>query len=251
MQFMEFALPQQYQTKLSEKYYLDAGERYLYLHFELVESKRVVFHAGQYLNVQVDEAGSRRAFSFVNAPDTDHSAIILAEVLPAGKASQMFVEMQPGDACTLLAPLGRFVVDETKPGKSLLFVATGSGIAPLYSMINDLLRNKRETRPMRLHWGLRREEDIFWLDNFERLSEEYDNFVFDLVLSKPSEGWELCFGHVQDCIRRDLKDLSEWEAYISGNRTMIQDVRELVVSMGLPQERVYTEQFYSGEGDGR
>lgn len=244
MFWMEKNRPQQYKARLAEKYYLNEGERFMYLHFELVDPSSIQFYAGQYLNIKVADDQRRRAFSLVSTPDVHHGVSIVAEILPDGKASAMFANMQPGVEVEILAPLGKFMVNEVNPGEKLLFVATGSGIAPLYSMINDQLRNKGDTRPIRLHWGLRKEEDIFWLDNLMRLQSEYDNFVFDLVLSKPLDGWELCWGHVQDCIRRDLSDLVGWEAYVSGNKPMIEETRELLLSRGLKEDQFYREQFY-------
>ena len=139
---MEFTQPQQYRARLAEKYYLNEGERYMFLHFELAQPKRLAIRAGQHLHIKANEQGERRPFSLVHTPDVDHAVSVVAEILPSGIASQMFVAMQPGDEIELLAPLGRFVVNEQKPGENLLFVATGSGIAPLYSMIQDLLRNQ-------------------------------------------------------------------------------------------------------------
>lgn len=244
MRNMELTKPQEYKARLAEKYFLNEGEKYMYLHFELEEPKLLDFQAGQYLSIKVNEKGERRSYSFVSTPDITHAVSIAAEIIPGGLASEFFLNIEPGRQVEILAPMGRFMIDEEKPGENLLFVASGSGIVPLYCMINDLLRNKKEKRQVRLHWGLRREEDIFWLDNLERLVEEYDNFVFDLVLSKPREGWELCWGHVQDCIQRDLSDLSSWEAYVSGNKEMIKEVSEVLVSMRLPEERIFTEKFY-------
>ncbi len=239
---MDFAKPLLFKAKLAEKYYLNEGQRFMFLRFELEEPSRIQFLAGQYLNVRVSEAGERRSFSFASTPDVDHAVSIAAEIIPGGKASEMFAKLEPGSEVEVLAPLGRFVVGETSAAK-MLFVATGSGIVPLYSMINDLLRNRRETRPIRLHWGLRYEKDIFWLDNLERLREEYPNFTFDLVLSRPEEGWKLCYGHVQDCIKRDLPDLSDWEAYVSGNKNVIADVKDTLLKLGLPETRFYQEKF--------
>ncbi len=98
---------------------------------------------------------------------------------------------------------------------------------------------------MRLHWGMRDEAHMFWFDNFQRLAEEHPNFVFDQVLSQPTEDWELCTGHVQDCIRRDFanEEIKNWEVYVCGNPKMVESMSELFKEMGTPEEQFHHEKF--------
>jgi Na+-transporting NADH:ubiquinone oxidoreductase subunit NqrF len=111
-------------------------------------------------------------------------------------------------------------------------------------MINDLLINKKEVRQIRLHWGMRSEEDLFFVDNFERLAEEHPNFVFDIVLSKPSEEWDLCTGHVQDCLRRDFtQGLADWSGYVCGSPEIVVDIVKKLEVLGMKPEDIYHEKF--------
>ena len=242
---MEFTKPQKYTVRVSDSYYLTENKHYLLVKFELVSPDRLHFMAGQYVSIRIDETGNRRSYSIVSTPDNDHGFEIVAEMVPAGAGSAFLAALHPGDGVEVLAPLGRFTVTSDTVSQKLLFVATGSGIAPVYSMITDLLVNKRETRPMRLHWGMKNEANLFWFDNFMRLSEEHENFVFDQVLSEPGEGWDLCTGHVQDCLIRDLgkPGLAEWEVYICGNPKMVEEVDELVAKLGAKPEHIHHEKF--------
>lgn len=242
MSGMENTKPMIYKARIVDKYYLDESGKYLMVKMGLIEPSEVKFEAGQYLNIKVNEQGLRKSYSIVNTPDVDHTVTILADLSPDGVGSRFLRDVQIGSDVELLMPLGRFVVEDQRD--SLLFVATGSGIVPVMCMINDLLINKRDKRKIRLHWGMRYEKELFWIDNLERLSEEYDNFVFDLVLSKPNDGWKLCWGRVTDCISRDFQDMSGWSAYICGNNNMIHDVEELLTQKGVNPERIHYEKFY-------
>src|SRR3989339_1003692 len=237
---MQFAKPQKYITRVSDKYFLTENEKFVYIKLELVEPDRISYQAGQYVSVLVGGKGERRSYSIVSSSDDNHGFHLLAEIIEGGMGSEYWKRIEMGATIEVLAPLGRFVVSEESRAKKLLFVATGSGIAPIYSMINDLLINKREMRPMRLHWGLKNEANMFWFDNFERLMEQHPNFVFDPVLSQPGEGWSLCSGHVQDCLQRDFGGstgspsstaLSEWEGYVCGNPQMVEQVSELLTKL--------------------
>ena len=241
---MEFVKPQKFSARVSEKYFLTDNQKFLYVRFELISPDRMNFEAGQYVSIKIGESEERRSYSIATTPDNDHGFALVVEILPEGKGSQYLKQLQLGDSVEVLAPLGRFVIEPTTQNK-LLFVGTGSGIVPLYSMISDLLINKNEMRQIRLHWGLKNEESTFWFDNFERLAEEHPNFVFDPVMSQPSEGWDLCTGHVQDCLRRDFGEpkLADWSGNICGNPKMVEDVSILMQTLGMKPENVHHEKY--------
>ena len=245
---MEFVKAQKFVARVSDKYFLAENERYLFVKLELVTPDIISFVAGQYVSIKVNEQGMRRSYSVVSSPDDDHGVNLVAAMIPEGLGTGYLRKLKPGDEVEVLGPLGRFVVNETSPEvaqSKLLFVATGSGIAPIWSMINDLLINKRESRQVRLHWGMRSEQELFWVDNWERLAEAHQNFVFDIVLSQPSEEWELCNGHVQDCLKRDFvkEGLREWEGYVCGNPEMVDEVTALLPTLGMNPANIYHEKF--------
>lgn len=233
----------QYVARVSDKYFLTDNQRFCLIKLELVSPDRIVFEAGQYVSVKISGAGERRSYSIVTTPDNNHGMGLLAEMINGGKGSEFWRQLEIGAEVELLAPMGRFVV--RGGSDKLLMVATGSGIVPIWSMLNDLLINKKEKKPIRLHWGMRSEDDLFWVDNLERLTEEHENFVFDIVLSKPSENWELCSGHVQECLMRDFASsgLGEWEGYVCGSQKMVEETVLVLANLGMNQNNIYYEKF--------
>jgi len=234
-----------YITRVSEKIYLTENQRFLLVKLELIQPDRINFVAGQYGSIRINEQGVRRSYSIATTPDNEHGITLVVEMVNGGVGSTYFQTIKLGEEVEILAPLGKFVIQEAGSNTNkLLFVATGSGIVPLWSMINDLLLNKHESRQMRLHWGMRSEEDLFWIDNLERLAETYPNFVFDIVLSKPSEKWELCSGHVQDCLMRDFpQGLTQWEAYVCGRQAVVMEIAAKLEELGMKREDIYHEKF--------
>jgi len=223
--------------------YKQWSPRYQSIHLELVEPHRIEFVAGQYIMLKVPGVVGVRQYSIASAPSMDHGLELLADIVPGGKGSAYLAKLKPGDTVEFMAPAGAFVINDEP---QLLFVATGSGIAPIKSMITDLLVDKKDTRQMWLYWGMRHPEDIFWFDNFARLAEEYENLYFDMVLSQPKPGWELCQGRVTDCLRTHEHkwDGAKMGAYICGNRKMIEEVQGWLLTQGVDEQRIHHEQFY-------
>lgn len=225
------------------------ASKFQYVHFELIEPHRIEFIAGQYIMMRVPGAESLRHYSMASPPAMDHGVEILVDVAPEGPGSKYLTGLKPGDEVEFIAPAGRFVITESTEGtegteKELWFVATGSGISPIRSMILDLLVDKKDKRPIWLHWGLRYPEDVFWFTDFAELTEEYDNFTFDPVLSKPNETWKFCRGHTSDCVVKHHSQFSDAGAYLCGNKAMIEEVTQKLLEKGIPKERMHSEEFY-------
>jgi CDP-4-dehydro-6-deoxyglucose reductase len=240
---MDIARPQQFKAQVSE--HILINDKFQYLHLELLEPHQLNFVAGQYVSFDLGE-GYRRSYSIASSPAINHAFDLCVDVSPKGKGSDFLRKLRPGDKVQFLAPLGKFTMapEDTEKEKKLLFVATGSGITPLRSMILDLLEVRQDKRPIQLHWGLRHVEDMFWEEDFRLKHSYFTNFHFHLTLSKPPEHWPLCSGYVSDCVRSELELGSDWGVYICGSKVMIEEVTRLVIGMGVPEEQIHFEKFF-------
>jgi CDP-4-dehydro-6-deoxyglucose reductase, E3 len=223
-------------ARLVEKKRLESGFWWFDLEFE----KEFEFEAGQYISVKVNEKGDRRAYSIATAPGGKRVGL-LVDLSPGGIGSQFFEKLEVGETVEILGPLGRFVIED-QASLGLLFVATGSGVAPLRSMIEDLLKNKRFAGEVKLVWGLRFEKDVFWMKEFEELEKKYKNFKFELVLSKPGEGWQGKKGRVTDWIEK-MKDVGGCEFYVCGSSEMVGDCVKRLVGKGVEEKKIHFEKY--------
>src|SRR3989304_2308619 len=78
----------------------------------------------------------------------------------------------------------------------------------LRSMIHSLLEDKQYRGPVDLHWGMRFQDDLFWVQEFENLATSFSNFKFDISLSKVDDRWHACWGHVNDCLVKHYQTFS-------------------------------------------
>jgi ferredoxin-NADP reductase len=234
---------QSFKARVAEHSYL--APKYQNVHLELVKPSRLEFEAGQYVMMKIPGEERPRQYSIVSPPSMKHGVELLVDVIPGGIGSMYLASLSPGDEVEFMASAGAFIVSgETDKEQELWFVATGSGIAPVRSMLIDLLVNKKDKRPTWLHWGLRREADVFWFDEFARLAERYQNFTFDLTLSKPSEKWKLCKGYTTECVLKHHEDFNRIGVYLCGNERMIMEMKGKLDERGVSSERIHTEQFY-------
>lgn len=233
--------PQQMKAKLADKQVLN--EKFTQFDFELVEPHQMEFDAGQYVSITVDEHGDRRSYSICSTPDIKHGFELLVDLSPQGVGSKFLESLEFGDEVDVMGPLGRFTLKEGGNEEQIIFVATGSGIAPFRSMVLELLQEKGETRPITLYWGMRYVEELFWQNDFQDLAEEYENFSFHPVISKAIEEWPLCRGRVTDCLRVHEVPVNA-AYYLCGNAAMIEDVNGLLQEKGVVKENVHFEKFF-------
>lgn len=218
--------------------------KYQWVQFELIEPNHIDFQAGQFVMMEIPGMDARRSYSIASAPAKTHEIDILVDVGPQGDGSMYLQSMNPGEEVHFTGPGGQFVLAGDPTEQKLVMVATGSGISAIRSMVLDLLQSKNDPRPISLHWGMRHVEDIFWEEEFRLLEEQFENFHFDLVLSKGPEGWPLCSGHVNDCLKDHYDNFEHTGFYLCGNKRMIDGVSELLLSNGADKKHIHHEQFY-------
>lgn len=199
------------------------------------------FAAGQYVSLKVADDGMRRSYSIASNPDGS-SIELLVDVAPMGVGSKYVLGLNIGDSVEVLGPMGHFVLAE--PTKNVLFVATGSGIVPFRPMIREFLEKRGFKGEVHLDWGMRYEEDLFWIDEFKKLEIDHPNFRFDVVLSKPTKDWSACSGHVNDCLMKHRANWEGWEAYLCGSQQMVADVNAVLMKLGIKQEEIRFEKFF-------
>lgn len=233
--------PQQMTAKLADK--LVFNQKFAQYSFTLMSPHKMAFDPGQYVSMVVDEQGDRRSYSISSKPENELGFDLLIDHTPQGVGTQFLQNLELGAEVGVMGPLGRFVFQPEGSESELIFVATGSGIAPFRSMIMSMLQEGTERRPMTLYWGMRYVEELFWLDDFQDLAEHFSNFKFHPVISQAIEQWPLCRGRVTDCLNVHETPVTG-AYYLCGNAHMIADVRALLQQKGVPEANVHFEKFF-------
>lgn len=212
-------------------------------HMILVELEKpagFTFTAGQFIQFFTPHEGKikKTAYSIASAPD-DPTLQFVIKVYDDGITSQALMQDNAvGSRIEISEVQGRFTVDQDSD--SDLFVATGTGIAPVMSMIRDELIYKKSTKEIILYFGVRHMTALFWQEELEALAAEYPNFTCTITLSQPEEAWEGPQGRVTAHLTADHV---QHHTYLCGSAPMVMEVRKLLLSHGAEAKQIHFEIF--------
>jgi CDP-4-dehydro-6-deoxyglucose reductase len=214
------------------------------LHLKLPANERLQFLAGQYIEFLLKD-GSRRSFSMGNAPHDDEFLQLHVRHVAGGQfTDHVFSKMKERDILRFEGPLGTFFLREDSD-KPIVFVASGTGFAPIKSILENAFK-KGVTRQMTLYWGGRRPKDLYLNDLAAKWADEHPNFRYVPVVSDalPEDGWTGRTGFVHRAVMQDFPDLSGCQVYACGVPIMVDSARrDFVQNCRLPELEFYADSF--------
>jgi CDP-4-dehydro-6-deoxyglucose reductase, E3 len=246
--------PEVFDTRLVAARNLTPGVRELVL--ERSDGKVFQFEPGQWVNLvlPLPEEEVKRAYSISSAPGESPRFELAVTRVAGGPGSEFLHRLAEGSTLRAIGPHGLFTrapLDDTPA----LFVATGTGVTPLRSMIQAARRAGSRT-PMWLLFGARFEEDILYREEFESLSRTDAAFRFETTLSQPRDGdgapraWTGRRGYVQHHVPELYHAFAAQVAparphvYVCGLERMVKSVKELVRGeLGVERKHVHTERY--------
>lgn len=213
--------------------------------FERVDLAPFVFEAGQWVNLvlPLPSGELRRAYSIASAPDGT-PRFELAVTNTGGPGSTYLHGLRPGAELEAMGPQGFFTRPLSAATPSL-FVATGTGVTPLRSMLLSAL-GASHPAPITLLLGVRHEGDALYESAFRDLAETHRSFRFELTMSRPTDQWKGRRGHVQAHVPELVTSLGRGDVhvYVCGLLRMVGAVRELLrKELGFPRLRVHSERY--------
>lgn len=214
------------------------------LELSLIDPQSIEFKAGQWISLDVWHPRMRqhvqRQYSIASPPSQAQQITLLFNRVPDGLGSSYLFSLHEGDPLKFQGPNGSFFLQEN-PGRDLVFVATGTGIAPFRSMLDTFLEQP-EAGTLTLYWGLRSQRDLYFQRELETLAQGHPHFSFVTTLSRPENGWNGSIGRVTKLVENKISSVSNVTFFLCGNGGMIRDTTEIVRKKGLCPIR--TEQYY-------
>lgn len=197
------------------------------------------FRPGQYVDV-IGPGGVRRSYSLANAEQDDKMLELHIRAVEGGIMSNYWFEQaKVNDLLRLHGPLGTFFLRDIDQ-LDLVFLATGTGIAPVKAMLEGLEQTAPDQRPrsVTVYWGGRTPEDLYW-----DLAHASFPHRFVPVLSRADEHWTGMRGHVQQALIAERFDPARSVVYACGSDAMIHSARDVLLQSGLPENRFFSDAF--------
>ena len=195
------------------------------------------FYPGQFISLLLTINGEelRRPYSIASKPEKGKLELCI-KVLPDGKATPTIGKFQKGDKIKVMGPMGTFYMKDQSLAKPIIFISTGTGVAPFRSIITHLLEHNFN-KPITLITGYRFEANALYEDEFKDLEREHSNFKYDRICSREGERK----GYVQILIDENFKEDADY--YICGLKDMVNSVKDHLAEKGIQKENIFFEKY--------
>ena len=198
-----------------------------------------------------------RAYSMANYPG--EKGIIMLNVriasphprapegTPPGKASSYIFGRKPGDEVTISGPYGEFFIKDTEA--EMVYIGGGAGMAPLRSHIYELFKRQKTNRKVSYWYGGRSARELFYVDEFRAIEEEFPNFKFNIALSDalPEDNWTGYTGFIHQVLLENYLSKhpapEDIEYYICGPPMMNAAVFKMLDDLGVEPENIAYDDF--------
>jgi len=213
----------------------------LKLDLQLAPQNSFSFVPGQYVEL-IAPAGFRRSYSIAGMDRELNTLEFHIRTVKEGRMSEYLLkDAKPNDLLRFQGPKGTFAIQKAYYGMDIYFLATGTGIAPIKVMIDQLLAEDKELpNSITVIWGCRNISDLY-MD----LSLPSTIYRYIPVLSKPYQGWKGKYGYVQDILIGLNPDWHNSLVYACGSDKMIRSSRYLLTRVGLPEKNFVSEVFFA------
>ncbi|WP_299786918.1 NADH:ubiquinone reductase (Na(+)-transporting) subunit F [uncultured Shewanella sp.] len=197
-----------------------------------------------------------RAYSMANYPEEEGIIMLNVRIatppprnlsLPCGKMSSYIFSLKEGDKVTISGPFGEFFAKETD--NEMVFVGGGAGMAPMRSHIFDQLKRLKTKRKMSFWYGARSKREMFYVEDFDGLAADNENFDWHVALSdpQPEDNWEGKTGFIHNVLYesylRDHEAPEDCEFYMCGPPMMNAAVIGMLKDLGVEDENILLDDF--------
>jgi Na+-transporting NADH:ubiquinone oxidoreductase subunit F len=170
-----------------------------------------------------------------------------SDKIPPGILSSYIFNLKPGDKTIISGPFGEFFAKDTD--NEMVFIGGGAGMAPMRSHIFDQLIRLNSRRKMSFWYGARSLRETFYVEDFDKLAAEHDNFTWNIALSEPlpEDNWEGYVGFIHKVLLDEYlanhPAPEDCEYYICGPPMMNSAVVAMLEDLGVTRDHIMLDDF--------
>lgn len=215
---------------------------------KLPQGESVNFKAGQYMQFYTKpyakiKESVYRAYSIASAPSERDTVELIIRLVPDGICTTYaHTQLSEGDQVNISGPYGDFYL--RGDCGEIVMIAGGSGLAPMKSIILDVLEKKIDIK-MNFFFGAVTKKDLYYLDFFHDLAKRHDNLRFIPALSKPApeDNWDGEVGLITEVVDRYIDNGADMEGYLCGSPGMINACLSVLDKKGIQENRIFYDKF--------
>ncbi len=201
------------------------------------------FNAGQFVNLQRED-GLVRSYSIANTPQDSKILEFHIRRLPNGQFSKwVHDELSEGDRLSVSEPKGHCFYISDRKQQDMLLIGTGTGLAPLLGIIKDAL-SQGHLGAISLFHGSSEKEDLYLVDEMQRLSKQHSNFSYVPCVSTGvvPEGFKK--GRANEIALNEITELQGYRVFLCGHPDMVSQTKTQVFLKGASMADIYTDAFH-------
>jgi Na+-transporting NADH:ubiquinone oxidoreductase subunit F len=219
------------------------------LQFKILSPEEGIrFKPGQYVQLQIpkyrrSKGPEYRAYSIASSAQDPQNLTLIITKAPEGVVSTYVHDyLKAGDELSIVGPFGEFYLRESD--RELLFIATGSGLAPIKSILHQM-ESGQIRRKASFFFGARTRKDLYYEEELREFENRLADFTLIPTLSRSTEAdhWEGEKGRVTDLIEKYVPQGAPIDVYICGSPDMVQSCLDLLQKKGIPEERILFDKF--------
>ncbi|MFC1736191.1 NADH:ubiquinone reductase (Na(+)-transporting) subunit F [Candidatus Hydrogenedentota bacterium] len=218
------------------------------IRLKLVEPSEIDLISGQFVQFvapeyEMSDEPVYRAYSVASQPSRKNEIELEVRLVPNGICTTFIHEyLAEGDTVTVNGPYGDFHLSDTD--KDIIFIAGGSGMAPIKAILHDMLE-KGIHRRVRYFFGGRALKDLFLIEEMRDLEKKLPDFKFVPALSEPSpdDDWNGETGLITEVVGKYVGSAEDKEAYLCGSPGMIDACIEVLTRKGMSEELIFYDKF--------
>lgn len=220
---------------------LSHSEEIIVLTCRLPPKKRFKFLPGQYIDLKYQ--GTTRSYSIASIPNPNNILELHFKRVVSGEMSEkIFSPITLNQLVQIEGPKGTFFFRNKATGP-IIFIATGTGFAPIKAIVSQLIESDQLSRPICIYWGNRSSNLFYDKKIIQEWSERFDTITIVFCLSRQESTWLGRVGYVQSCIIEDAIPLEEAEVYACGSIEMIDSAKKVLCDAGLKSDSFHSDAF--------
>jgi CDP-4-dehydro-6-deoxyglucose reductase len=206
------------------------------------------YYPGQFLNF-FNPNGVSRSYSLASVPGEDDFLELHIRRIPGGQVSDWaYGELKAGDSVTISQPTGDCFYLPGRTEQALLLIGTGTGLAPLYGILREALR-QGHNGPIHLYHGSRALDGhatphgLYLIDELRQLAAENSQLHYHPCVSSGTGPEGMRDGRANELALADHTDLAGWRIFLCGQEEMVKKTKQKAYLAGASLQDIYADPF--------